>query len=1152
MKAYYNIYLTIDDVRVWMNKYTSKLSYSFSNNLCSTAWKSVTDTASVKLVFNDRNVAELSEIISALIAAQQAFPPKEIGFEALNEDESKTIFKGVLDLGKLSIESAKLPGSISLSAKSPIDKLDKKPNTNFVLYPATVQDAVERCIFEAGLDNGVDWKCSVGSKQMEVPFVVTDEDSDTWRDKIDTLLAEIGGCTLAFDHSEDKFYVLKVNDADKAFSDVPVNYHVQTKLKSSTTKFAKDGVVVSYGNLKSSKDQTIYWHDISLSDEDNLKPKGDIIAPGVYYPFDSDIQKTYEEYEADLLDYGQLIGNVRKANEHITLYYVDPDSTKVTIVASDMNGNGVSDWYENATFISPEGGFTYPAGGEFYPRKAWLSFKNKTEKDINITRFSISGNTYYSDAEYRIVMPFDCKEPEEYSSKYIANTETAKNFANYLMNLKRFGSDTSTWTERWEDHNLGDKVRLNHKGGNIIDAVIVRKESVVYGDELWAKITAVSIDGWSFEQPALVQGNAMSTSLLDPYENAKRNGYTGSREQWESRNDIFYLWSSSETELKPKKRAFWRLWDKDNNIKVWMLFKNLPIGDFGMQDWMNSWSEVMAERTEEYNYLWAKVGEDGEPFLLQGVSPMDFSFLVSPSNYVVNPRNLSDITLTITLSRQNGIKGISSLEFVGTHTGITLAKAEGNDVWTVSIAQRSNTSLSFKISATIGKVTKVLEIAGQLVGNEAKCIGWVSELPQYTQEGLNVIEGDTCILNGTPMIFNGSSWDTVSDISSLPYEMGVAIGNTALFSGNDVTQSMTVLWAFIQNLYAQSALIEHLRTSNITMEGNGIIRSKDVLDGHIGDKQLPVTGYALDGQNGRLQSNKAFIANANVVNATINTATLSAIRSDNFNFGRRSSLTVGYGFSWTYGSYVGPFTFFKQMVSVISQGVMTPSYFSGSATVNGSSVSNGYVFYDIESMCLYFSTQESTSSPAIRMRFNESDSKVYVSINSGSESQLSSATINVSVTCPQGLPTCISLYPWNNDSSNIGVYKSSIGSPRVPFDSIFGKIGLFDDIRIGYLDSLADGSYFLDGTGEWSIKLPGKKIMKWKYLYRTGDDSAGWRTWTFATAFPTGCDFAFAVPVKSDQNRDAYYYGYMGALSSTYVNFSTWGLFDYFCIAIGS
>ena len=1145
MKAYYNIYLTIDDVRVWMNKYTSKMSFTFAENLCSTAWKSAVDTASCKLIFNDRNVVELSDIVSKIVEAQQSFPQKEIQFEALNADESKTIFRGSLDLGKLSIESSKIPGSISITAKSPIDKLGKKPKANFVLYPATVKDVVERCVAEAGLGLIVEWKASISGKQLEVPFVVTDEDSDTWRDKIDTLLMEMGGCTLSFDHNGNKFYISKVNDESKAFSDIPVNYHVQSKLKSTTTKFAKDGVVVSYGNLKISKDQTVYYHDINLEKKDSFL-KGDEIKPGVYYPFDSDITKTFEEYEESNLDYGTLIGNTRKANNHINLFYVDPASTKVTIIASDMNGKGISDWYSNETFISKEGGFTYPGGGAFYPRKAWLCFKNNTEKSVNITQFSISGDTYYSDTEYRIVMPLDCEDPEEYSAKYIADTETAKTLASFLMNQKRFGSDTSTWTERWENHSLGDKVKIQHKSGNIINAIIVKKESIIYGDELWAKITAVSLDGWSYEQPALVQNNVQSPSILDPYDNAVRNGYVGSREQWESRNDIFYLWSSSETELKPKKRAFWKLGGK------WMLFANLPVGDFGMQDWMKSWAEVMADRTEEYNYLWAKVGLDGEPFLLQGVSPMDFSFVVSPSNYVVNPRNLSAITLTITLSRQNGIKGTSSLEFVGTHTGITLAKAEGNDVWTVSIAQRSNTSLSFKVSATIGKVTKVLEIAGQLVGNEAKCIGWVSELPQYTQEGLNIIEGDTCILNGTPMIFNGSSWDTVNDISSLPYEMGVAIGNTALFSGNDITQSMSILWAFIQNLYAQSALIENIRTSNITMEGNGIIRSKDVLDGHIGDKQLPVTGYALDGQNGRLQSNKAFIANANVVNATINTATLSAIRSDNFNFGRRSSLTVGYGFSWTYGSYVGPFTFFKQIVSVMSQGVMTPSYFSGSATVNGSSVSNGYVFYDIESMCLYFSTQESTSNPQIKMRFNESDSKVYVSINSGSESQLSSATINVSVTCPEGLPTCISLYPWNNDSSNIGVYKSSIGSPRVPFDSIFGKIGLFDDIRIGYLDSISDGSYYLDGTGEWSIKLPGKKIMKWKYLYRTGNDSAEWRTWTFATQFPAGCDFAFAVPVKSDQNRDAYYYGYMGALSSTYVNFSTWGLFDYFCIAIGS
>ena len=78
MKAYYNIYLTIDDVRVWMNKYTSKMSFTFAENLCSTAWKSAVDTASCKLVFNDRNVVELSDIVSKIVEAQQSFPQKEI------------------------------------------------------------------------------------------------------------------------------------------------------------------------------------------------------------------------------------------------------------------------------------------------------------------------------------------------------------------------------------------------------------------------------------------------------------------------------------------------------------------------------------------------------------------------------------------------------------------------------------------------------------------------------------------------------------------------------------------------------------------------------------------------------------------------------------------------------------------------------------------------------------------------------------------------------------------------------------------------------------------------------------------------------------------------------------------------------------------
>lgn len=529
----------------------------------------------------------------------------------------------------------------------------------------------------------------------------------------------------------------------------------------------------------------------------------------------------------------------------------------------------------------------------------------------------------------------------------------------------------------------------------------------------------------------------------------------------------------------------------------------------------------------------------------ESLSAKDFSVVFSPAVYNVEPRKGGTNTIVCTITRINSLSGNVSASIYSGASGFTLS-ADGDTV-TITYANNVSTSTSFKIDIRVGDITKTYALNGIMKDAAPKNLGWFETLPDESTAPEKFIEGDCILIQGVPYRYTNNAWTQLDNINSLDITIAMSLVDTAMSHVNVEEQSMSAVYAFIKNLFSQNAIIDFVKTRIIEMQSGGIIKSKGISDSDIADQFLPKVGFALDGDNGRLQSNKAFINNANIKNAT-----LSAIRSDNFNFGKRSSLSTSYRINWTYGSYTGPFTFFKTLVSIVSQGVMTPSYFSGSATVNGSSVTNGYVFYDIVSMSLYFSTQESTSNPQIKMRFNESDSKVYVSINSGSESQLSSATVNISIMCPDGLPTCTSLYPWNNDSSNLGFYKSSIGSPRVPFDSIFGNIGLFDDIRIGYLNSLADGSYYLDGTGEWSIKLPGKKIMKWKYLYRTGNDSAGWRTWTFATAFPTGCDFAFAVPVKSDQNRDAYYYGYMGALSSTYVNFSTWGLFDYFCIAIGS
>ena len=53
MKAHFTIYMKIGKEEVNLSPFISKNSVSFNSNLCSTGWKSVTDTASMTLTFND-------------------------------------------------------------------------------------------------------------------------------------------------------------------------------------------------------------------------------------------------------------------------------------------------------------------------------------------------------------------------------------------------------------------------------------------------------------------------------------------------------------------------------------------------------------------------------------------------------------------------------------------------------------------------------------------------------------------------------------------------------------------------------------------------------------------------------------------------------------------------------------------------------------------------------------------------------------------------------------------------------------------------------------------------------------------------------------------------------------------------------------------
>ena len=274
---------------------------------------------------------------------------------------------------------------------------------------------------------------------------------------------------------------------------------------------------------------------------------------------------------------------------------------------------------------------------------------------------------------------------------------------------------------------------------------------------------------------------------------------------------LYYVWSMSPDELIVPSKAVWSVGEQ------WMLFGGNLMGDFGIHDWESSWEKLMESRTETYNYLWAKVGEDGEPFRLQGVSPMDFSVLATPPSYTVNPRRKDAFTMTVKITRLNGMKGASSLVLDNSsYIGITVSATDNEDEWTISIAQSTTTSLSFSLNTSVGGVEKKITLAGTMIDYSSKYMGAVDSLPSTDEEGNKLLEGDWCVLKSDNLmyVYKSNAWVSVTDSQVNSFgeleKMSTALVDMIAI-GSTQSTTATVLGIF-KLLCADNGFIKFLKT----------------------------------------------------------------------------------------------------------------------------------------------------------------------------------------------------------------------------------------------------------------------------------------------------------------------------------------------------
>ena len=422
-----------------------------------------------------------------------------------------------------------------------------------------------------------------------------------------------------------------------------------------------------------------------------------------------------------------------------------------------------------------------------------------------------------------------------------------------------------------------------------------------------------------------------------------------------------------------------------------------------------------------------------------------------------------------------------------------------------------------------------------------KNLGWFEALPDESTAPEKFIEGDCILIQGVPYKYVSNTWTQLDNINSLDISMAMSLVDTAMSHVNVEEQSMSAVYAFIKNLFSQNAIIDFIKTRKIEMQSGGIIKSKGVLDSDIADKFLPYTGFAFDGDNGRLQANKAYIQNAIMQ--------LVEMNGSDIMFGSRGRFYSSV--SWPQG-FLSAWQLMMFCYMVWPESPYQPKSFSGTATVNGYSVTNGYVTLDPLNIAIKFYTSRPTSStatPYIQVRGNEGNSKSYVSINGGTETEITSGNIQISFIADS--PACVkTLQPWS--ARNDGFSASTIGSPMHPMDSVISKLGVFSDIRLGGTGVLTDGSYYIDNKmQEGSTRLSGGIILKWAKLAATGGASADWRVWNFAWPFPNNCIMAISFISKSSSARDDYYYGYPMYFDRQSTAFSSYGTLNSYAIALG-
>lgn len=328
----------------------------------------------------------------------------------------------------------------------------------FWIYNPEAKDMsiLYRLLEIAGLSTRIDKNAP--AVMQRIKHIAWNKGEVTYRDVIDPLLSEYGYCLRADGEKLTWFPTAEVGDfflKDEIKAEDLVSTFSQTRLYE-----IENGVEVVWPKTKVMEDALLWRGDLPIGDTANPRP-GEPIAAGDYWPEDSDIIETWQDFGTEFLDTDYLSGATRLKNEEMALI--------------SSSNQYLEDKRDEAVVIDPieqSHEIIYEA------LRARLRYKNTSDSAARLYYSQIKGKALVKTHKITSAYPEGCSNPQSYETSYVYDQDSAERLAKIRYMYLRHGLYKFSFSSK-SKFSLGEVYRVEQRP--IFDGYI-QISSAVYMD----------------------------------------------------------------------------------------------------------------------------------------------------------------------------------------------------------------------------------------------------------------------------------------------------------------------------------------------------------------------------------------------------------------------------------------------------------------------------------------------------------------------------------------------------------------------------------------------------------------------------------------------------------------------------------------------